>query len=71
MTFARHLRKARRKADISQSELGRVTGINRSVINRYEAGKSTPEIENLVLLADALDVSTDVLLGRKSKKSEG
>ncbi|WP_020471537.1 helix-turn-helix domain-containing protein [Zavarzinella formosa] len=64
--FAKQLRKSRSKAKMSQSELARMTGINRTVINRYEAGRSTPEIENLVLLADTLDVSVDVLLGRKA-----
>ena len=42
-TFAKQLRKVRIKAKVSQSELGRMTGISRTVINRYEAGRSTPE----------------------------
>lgn len=70
MTFARCLRKARKKADISQSELARKSGIHRTVVNRYESGRSTPEIENLVLLADTLDVTTDELLGRKNRKDK-
>lgn len=68
MTFARHLRKARQKANLSQSELARRTGICRTVINRYESGRSTPEIVNLGLIADGLGVTTDELLGREQRK---
>jgi repressor LexA len=64
MSFARQLRKARQRTKLSQSELARRSGIHRTVINRYELGKSTPEIENLGLLADHLGVTTDELLGR-------
>ena len=71
-TFAQQLRRTRREAGVSQSDLARASGVNRAVISRYEAGKGTPEVANLVRLADALGVSADVLLGRagyaKSKR---
>lgn len=69
-TFAIQLFRLRTRAGMSQGELGIAAGTCRTMINRYESGRSTPEIGNLVLLADALDVSVDVLLGRNRKKSE-
>ena len=70
MSFARCLRKIRMRVELSQSELARRTGICRTVINRYESGRSTPEIVNLGLIADGLGVTTDELLERKSKKEK-
>src|SRR4051812_14180225 len=64
-TFAIQLFKARVKAGMDQGELAEATGICRTVVCRYEAARSTPEIGNLVLLADALGVTTDMLLGRE------
>lgn len=67
-TFAIQLFKLRTRAGMDQGQLGAAAGLHRTVINRYESGRSTPEIENLVLLADALDVTTDELLGRQKHK---
>ena len=55
-TFSKQLRKIRIKADISQSELARMTGVSRHSIIKYESGENEPEIGNFVLIADALEI---------------
>lgn len=40
------------------------TGISSGTMNDYATGKKKPSIENLVKIADFLNVSTDFLLGR-------
>ena len=48
----------------SQRELARLCGFGEAQINKYETNVSDPSATNLSLIADALDVSTDYLLGR-------
>ena len=40
------------------------TGIKRETISQYETGKTRPDVETLVAMADAFGVSIDYLLGR-------
>ena len=61
MTNLRILRKKRR---ISQVGLQMATGIDQSLISKYERGERLPTAQMLVLLADFFRVSTDFLLDR-------
>ncbi len=58
------LRKAREARNLSQSILGHFAGCGQEKISSYETGKSRPQYQTLVHLADALQVSIDYLLGR-------
>ena len=49
---------------LTQAELGSRAGIGAASISHFETGQRSPSLESLVKLADALEVSTDVLLGR-------
>ena len=44
--------------------LGCLAGCGQKKISSYETGKGRPQYQTLVHLADALQVSTDYLLGR-------
>lgn len=44
-------------------ELSALSGVTTATISRYLNGLRQPTVENLVLLADALCVSVDYLLG--------
>lgn len=48
---------------LSQTEVANRIGIDRAVISRYESGKQEPGAVMLGKLANALDTSTDSLLG--------
>ena len=50
------IRYYRHSAGITQEELGERLGISKQNINRWEAGKTAPTIENLAKIAKALDI---------------
>lgn len=62
--LAERLKEMRERAQLSQADLAAVIGSSNYQISRYEAGVIAPSAENLVALANALNCSTDFLLGR-------
>lgn len=62
--FAYYVTKLRRERAISQTELASISGISASALSHYENGRRAPGLTNLIRIANALDVSTDRLLGR-------
>lgn len=57
------IRAARENKGYSQRELARLLGIGINQINRYEVGAHDPSSTMLTIIAEALDVSTDYLVG--------
>lgn len=66
--FAKKLISARKKTGLSQYVVAEETGIARSTIASYETARTQPDIENLGILADFYNVSTDWLIGTKGGK---
>jgi transcriptional regulator with XRE-family HTH domain len=62
--FTTRLRIAREYRGLNQAELARVAGMQPSAISHFETGTRKPSFDNLRILADSLDVTTDYLLGR-------
>jgi len=63
--FPERLREAREKIrKLSQEALANRAGLQASAISHFESGTRKPSFDNLRRLADALEVSTDYLLGR-------
>jgi transcriptional regulator with XRE-family HTH domain len=62
--FPDRLRTAREHRQLNQSELAKRSGLQASAISHFETGTRKPSFDNLRRLADALDVTTDYLLGR-------
>ena len=56
------------KRDVSQSELAKKTGTTRQTINSYIHGRHQMRLEAIVLIASALHVSVDYLLGLNEKE---
>ena len=54
----------RRERGLNQDELAELSMLSRISIARYETGKIEPGAKAIARIADALEVSTDVLLGR-------
>lgn len=54
---------------MSQSELADKAGLQASAVSHFETGTRKPSFANLRRLADALQVSTDYLLGRSELMS--
>jgi transcriptional regulator with XRE-family HTH domain len=56
-TFGQNLRAARRGAGISQDDLARESGVDRTAISTYERGRREPNLRTIVRLADALGIA--------------
>ncbi len=62
--FPARLKAARELRELSQGELAARTGLQPSAVSHFETGGRKPSFDNLRRLADALEVTTDYLLGR-------
>jgi transcriptional regulator with XRE-family HTH domain len=61
--FGENLRRIRKKKGLTQIELAELSGISRRVIGHYETQAVRPSIEKTKLIAKALGVSDNELLG--------
>ena len=57
-----NLKKIRIKKDITQVEIAKKLGVNRSFVSNIENGKTNPTLSTITKLADVLDIPTDKLL---------
>ena len=62
--FPERLRSAREYRGLTQGQLAERANLQPSAISHFETGARKPSFDNLRLLADTLDVTTDYLLGR-------
>jgi transcriptional regulator with XRE-family HTH domain len=62
--FAERLRSVRKARKITQARLAQILEANPRVYNRWERGTATPQLDTLMKIADALNVSLDELTGR-------
>ena len=62
--FPQRLRAAREYRGLTQNDLAKLTGLKPAAVSHFETGGRKPSFDNLRLLADKLDVTTDYLLGR-------
>lgn len=60
--FGAYISKLRKTNDMTQSELADKLNLTRQAISKYEVGDSFPDITILLLIADILDSSLDVLI---------
>lgn len=58
------LKEYRQLRGLTQTQLSQITSISRGAIANYEVGNREPDASLLLILADALSVSVDELLGR-------
>lgn len=62
--FGKNLRLAREASGYTQAELAREIHMSsESMISYYEHGRKLPSLDALIALAEALEVTPDVLLG--------
>jgi transcriptional regulator with XRE-family HTH domain len=65
MEFGERLRKVRDDKGLSQNDLAERAGIQASAVSHFELGRRLPSFDNIRRLADALNVTSDFLLGRE------
>lgn len=61
MDLSTQLKKAREEAGLSQADVSEKINLSRQAISRWENGRSTPDVETLILLSDLYNVSLDYL----------
>lgn len=59
-----HIKAIRLKLNYTQVYVQMQTGIEQSLISKYETGERIPPTETLMLLADFYNTSMDYLMGR-------
>ncbi len=62
--FRRRLRAARELRSLSQADVAERAGLQPSAVSHYETGTRRPSFRNLRRLAEAMEVTTDYLVGR-------
>lgn len=64
--FKDNLKKLRKEKKITQEELSKIIGVERSSIGKYESSGVIPSVDVLNKIADYFNVSVDYLLGRSN-----
>lgn len=62
--FADRVRAARALRGLNQAQLAEATKLQVSAVSHFETGTRSPSFDNLRKIADALQVTTDYLIGR-------
>lgn len=60
------LKELRTKNNYTQTDIANYLNISRQSVSKWESGITTPDLENLVLLAELYNVSIDELLTRNT-----
>ncbi|RAK19144.1 transcriptional regulator with XRE-family HTH domain [Anoxybacillus vitaminiphilus] len=63
-TLGHRLKKLREEHNLTQERAGKIFGLTKYQIHRYESGASSPDPEMIKEFADYYGVSADYLLGR-------
>ena len=70
MEFSERLKELRKKANFTQVEVAAKLGISQPAYASWERGVKKPTQENLVKIAQVLNVSVDYLVGNLEKNSD-
>ena len=63
ITVGKCIARFRKMKNLTQSDLGKMIGVNQAVISGWEIGRYDPGVENIILLSSALGVAPNDLLG--------
>lgn len=71
MTLGEKIKEARMSACMTQEQFAEKLGVSRQAVTKWESGRGMPDIANLRLISDLLDLSIDYLLddGNKMDKA--
>lgn len=67
MTYSKNIVRLRQERNLSQEEVADAIGVTPAAVCGWERGNKQMSIGNLICLADFFAVSTDEILGRRSK----
>ncbi|AGK99626.1 response regulator [Clostridium pasteurianum] len=61
-TTAERLKKLRKINNLTQDDIAKYLGINRTAVSQYESGEILPSTQNIIKLAKLYNVTTDYIL---------
>ncbi len=67
--FPKRLTEVRKEAELTQDQMAVAIDISRPSYTQYETGVCFPKFENLIKIAQTLNVSIDYLVGLSNKKN--
>lgn len=67
MTIGQRLMQARKNQDLTQQQVADMCHVSRQTVSSWESGRTYPDIESIVRLADLLHLSLDELLRSDSE----
>ena len=70
-TLGKRIARLRKERGYTQVELAKKIGISQVLVSDYERERLRPHYEMIIRFAQALEVSSDELLGLKASKNEG
>lgn len=70
MEFSERLKKLRKDAGLTQVDVAEKLGISQPAYASWERGRKKPTQDNLVKIAQVLNVSVDYLVGNLEEKSD-
>lgn len=62
------IKRLRKESEMTQEKLAEKLNISTEAVSKWERGDSSPDIDNLTMLADIFGTSTDYLLGRSVER---
>ena len=71
VAFGQWLQMEREKRNLSQSDLARMTGLHRQIINKTENGVSMPAVETYLALSKAFEISPLTIFRKAGLLPEG
>lgn len=70
MTLGEIIKQERQKQGHTQDDLARVIGVSRHTIINWEKGKTLPDSQSLVCIAERYGLSFDELIGLKTRTKQ-
>lgn len=70
LTIGEAIKKARVAKRYTKAALARKTGLSYQTLDKWEKGKTYPNVYNLIPIADVLNISLDELVGRTVRNEQ-
>ena len=69
--LGKRLKELRKEKNVTQMDLARQLGVTQQAVGKWETGRSSPDPETLLRLAEYFSVTTDTILGREGAARVG